>query len=87
MVCTNLKRIELISESSVVVNATLIVVEVVIHHEGDGYGASLHQGLQHQFFIASPVVTTHMIVRTDVSAWAGSISVARVILKTMSSST
>lgn len=77
----HLKRIELILEASVVVNAAVIVVEVIIHHEGDGDGARRHQCLQHQLLVAGSIVAAHVTVIADIGAGTRRVRDARIILK------
>lgn len=53
-----------------VVDAAVVVPEVVIYFKGHGDGSRFDQGLQHEFFVASSVVPANVDVLTDVGLGA-----------------
>lgn len=66
--------------AGVVVDSSLVAVEVVVHHVGNRQGPVLHQGLQHQLFITGAVVPAQILVVAHVGAAAAGVSIACVVL-------
>lgn len=64
-----------------VVDAALVVEEVVVDHVGHGHGSPRHQGLHHEVLAAPAVVSAEEGVVADVGASAGRVGGARVVLE------
>lgn len=62
----HLERVKVVLETRVVVNAAVVVPEVIIHFEGHGDRSRFDQGLQHEFFVARPIVSANMDVLADI---------------------
>lgn len=76
----HLERIKVVLETGVVVDAAVVVPEVVINLEGHGDGSRFDQGLQHELFVASSVVSADVDVLADVGLGACGIRVTLAVL-------
>lgn len=59
---SQLKRVERVSQTSVVVDPVMVVEEVIIDFKSNCHGPMVDQLKLHQGFIAAPIETSHIVV-------------------------
>lgn len=65
------------------VDSSIIAGEVGFHHEVDRDGSSGDEGLHHDLFVAGTIVTTHVLVLTNVCTITRHVSVTNLVLRSL----
>lgn len=76
-----LKWVKIVLETSVMVDPSLVVMEVIINHISHGHRSFCNKGVQHELLVARSVVAAHVFVLAHVGARATGVRIARVVLK------